>query len=164
MSTFHQFIPKIQDMTAHATEKILKYLKYAIVALGVVLVTLAGLLVWNYLSLARAQLINARELRLSAMVRSHGPLTANDVGLIRPWMTFDYINTLFKVSPDYLKTQLSITDTSYPRLSISGYAKYEQTSSATVLDEVENSLAAYLASHAPTSSAPGGGNITSTTE
>ena len=137
-----------RDMTAHATEKIVKYLKYAIITLIVVLVLLGALFVWNYLSLMHARLINMRELQLSALVHDHGPLTANDVGLIRPWMTFDYINALFKVPPDYLKANMSIMDTSYPRLSLSGYAKYQGTSTTAVLGVVENSLTAYLTSHA----------------
>jgi hypothetical protein len=131
--------------------KIAAYLKYAIGALIVILVVLAALLIWNYIALTRAQIINAREIQLSAIVRAHGPLTASDVGLIRPWMTFDYINTLYKVPPDYLETQLSITDPSYPRLSLSGYAKYDATSTAAVLGIVENSLAAYLTAHASSS-------------
>ncbi len=129
-------------------EKIMQYLKYAIIALIVIVVILAGFLIWNYTALERAQIINAREMRLSALVHAHGPLTANDVGLIRPWMTFDYINTLYKVPLDYLKTQLSITDPSYPRLSLSGYAEYDATSTTAVLGVVEHSLAAYLTSHA----------------
>ena len=44
-------------------------------------VVLGALLVWNYISLMHARLINARELQLSAIARDHGPLTANDVGL-----------------------------------------------------------------------------------
>jgi hypothetical protein len=149
-------------MTTHTTEKIMKYLKYAIVALVVVLVLLGALFIWNYLSLMHARLINARELELSAMVQNHGPLTANDVGLVRPWMTFDYINTLFKISPDYLRTGMSITDASYPRLSLSGYAKYQGTSTAAVLGDVESSLAAYLTLH--TSSTPASTTVGSATK
>src|SRR4051812_12432281 len=40
--------------------------------------------------------------------------TAQDVQLIQPWMTFDYIDVVFNVPPDYLKTKLSITDPHYP--------------------------------------------------
>ena len=148
----------MEGMTAHTAEKIVRHLKYAIITLIVVLVLLGALFVRNYLSLMHARLINARELQLSATMRDHGPFTVNDIGFIRPWMTFDYLNTLFKIPPDYLKASMSIKDTSYPRLSLSEYAKYQGTSTAAVLSEVENSLVAYSTLHAPgtpTSTIPG---------
>ena len=132
-------------MTALTTAKIMRYIKYAMIALTAVLLLLTVLFVWNYAALMRARIISDREGELSAIVQHHGPLTASDVGLIRPWMTFDYINTLFKVPPDYLKTSLSITDASYPRLSLSGYAKYDVTSTDAMLTEVQQSLDTYLA-------------------
>jgi len=147
-------------MTAPTTAKILKYIKYAMIALVVVLFLLTVLFVWDYVSLTRARIINDREMELSTIVRNHGPLTANDVGLVRPWMTFDYINTLFKIPPDYLRAQLSITDTSYPRLSLSGYAKYQQTSTAVVLAAVESSLTTYLNAQAPVSTSTIGNSTT----
>jgi len=131
-------------MTVQETAKIVKYIKYAMIACVVAILLLGLLFAWDYAALIRARLVSAREIEVSALIHSHGPLTASDVGLIRPWMTFNYINTLFKVPPDYLKNNLSISDPSYPRLSLSEYAKYQQTNSAVVLSQVEDSLATYL--------------------
>ena len=68
-------------------------------------------------------------------------------------MTFDYINTLFKVPPGYLKTDLSITDPSVSRLSLSGYAKNQGTSTDDALGERELSvctgIAATTTAHPP---------------
>jgi len=132
------------------TKTIKRYLRAAIIALIVVLFLLAVLFVWNYISLLRAKVISTRELEISAMLHSHGPLTASDVNVVRPWMTFDYVNRLFNVPSDYLKTKLSITDPSYPRLSISGYASYERSASSIILGQVEQALADYLTATATT--------------
>jgi hypothetical protein len=101
-------------------------------------------LVRNYISLRRAQIINAREFQLSTLLKNHGPVTANDATVIRPWMTFDYINTLFNIPPDYLKSSLSISDPSYPTLSLYGYANHQHATITTVVSEVENSTRDYL--------------------
>lgn len=42
---------------------------------------------------------------------------------IRTWMTFNYINTIFKIDPNYLKNALSINDPQYPNLRIDRYIK-----------------------------------------
>ena len=41
---------------------------------------------------------------------SHRVLTINDVNRIQNWMTFDYINKVFKLPSDYLKNNLNISD------------------------------------------------------
>lgn len=122
-----------------------KYIKYAMIVLVVVLVVLGIFLLRSYMGLLREQVISTREFRLSASLREHGPLTANDVGVIRPWMTFDYINLLFKVPPSYLQKTLSISATSsYPQISIYNYAGKEGVNSTMVTDQVESALYNYL--------------------
>lgn len=74
----------------------------------------------------------------------HEPLSVNDIGVVRPWMTFDYVNKLFGVPPDYLKARLTISDARYPRLSLSGYAKYEHLDSTVLVDQVASALRDYL--------------------
>ena len=66
-----------------------------------------------------ANLISRRELSLSASVQKHGALNASEVGVIRPWMTFDYINRIFGLPKDYLKDQLQISDPHYPNSTLS---------------------------------------------
>lgn len=121
-----------------------KYLKYAIAILVIVILVLSFFFLKEYVALRRAQIISARELRLSAFLQGHGPLTAGDVGVIRSWMTFGYINTIFKVPPAYLKNALSISDAAYPQLSLYGYADKEHLSAATVTGEVQTALFNYL--------------------
>jgi hypothetical protein len=113
------------------------YIKYAIIFLVVLLLVLCIFFVRDYISLRRAQIVSARELQLSALFKAHGPLTANDVTVIRPWMTFDYINKL-------LKNALSISDPSYPQLSLYGYANHQRANITIVVSDVESSTRDYL--------------------
>jgi hypothetical protein len=103
-----------------------------LIVLGVLLVILFIFLVRNYLSLRRANLINRRELSLSAFVQKHGALNASEVGVIRPWMTFDYINRIFGFPKDYLKNQLQISDPRYPNITLGSSETVSEVQAAIV--------------------------------
>jgi hypothetical protein len=112
------------------------YLKYAIIALGIVLIVLGIFFVREYHAAQRARILDDIH---------HGvPLSASDVTIIRPWMTFDYINKIFNVSSSYLQTDLSISDPHYPRTSLSSYAEYSHTNITLLTNEVEGALNDYL--------------------
>ncbi len=72
--------------------------------------------------------------------RERGPLPDADAGLVRPWMTFDYINHLFSLPTDYLKADLNVNDSRYPNLSVSEYAESLSTSSPSFLDAVREAV------------------------
>ncbi len=118
--------------------------KYILVFLGIVLVVLFAFLWRDYRLLRRAQIAGAREARFSAFIKRHEPLTANEAGFIRQWMTFDYINKIFGLPSDYVKTQLQITDSRYPRISLSGYARNQHIDVATLLNSVADAVRNYL--------------------
>src|SRR5208283_6194519 len=99
------------------------YVKDAVIVLAVILVVLVIFFVIDYRALRHAQIVHNHQSWLAAILAHHAPLSANDVDVIRPWMTFDYINTAFRLPPDYLKTQLSVVDTRYPQLTISSYVR-----------------------------------------
>ena len=54
--------------------------------------------------------------------RNQGTLSSQING-INTWMTFDYVNVVFKLPPNYLKDGLAITDSRYPNIRIDRYAK-----------------------------------------
>lgn len=126
-----------------------RYIKYAIIVLSVVIVVLFVFFIRQYVALRRADIISTRELRLSAIVKNHGPATANEVSFIRSWMTFDYINTLFNIPSDYLKTHFSITDTRYPKLSISEYAGDGHLNRSVITNEIMVAIRGYLTNRIP---------------
>ena len=109
-----------------------KSITITLVVLGVLLVVLFIFLVRNYLSLRHANLISRRELSLSAFVQKHGALNASEVGVIRPWMTFDYINRIFDLPKDYLKDQLQISDPHYPNTTLGNSDTASQVQAAIV--------------------------------
>jgi hypothetical protein len=131
-------------MSSPKIKKIGQYIKYAIVILAIVLVVLFVFFVGQYIALRRAHIISARESWLSAAIQKHGPATATDVNFIRSWMTFDYIDKLFDIPQDYLKTRLSITDARYPKLSISEYAGDVHLNKTDATGEVAGAVRDYL--------------------
>lgn len=122
-----------------------KGLRYALIVLGAALAALVAVLVLQYGSFRRArEAASARAAWLSAFTERHGPLTAGDVALLRPWMTFDYVNVAFKLPPDYLKSKLGISDARYPQLSIGGYARSARLEPAAFLESVAGAVSGYL--------------------
>ncbi|HUO75336.1 MAG TPA: hypothetical protein VMU12_00210 [Candidatus Paceibacterota bacterium] len=92
----------------------------ALGVLGVITIVLAVLLVREYQALNRAGLTNPGRYRMH-LSHVHAPLTVNDIGVIQSWMTFDYVNRIFALPADQLKTALKITDARYPHLRLGTY-------------------------------------------
>ena len=66
-----------------------------------------------------------------------------DVNDIDTWMTFDYLNTVFKLPPKYLQHALAITDPSYPNIHIGRFAKDSHQTLAAALAQVRAAIQAY---------------------
>jgi len=76
-------------------------------------------------------------------------LSPADPSQIRGWMTFRYLDAVFKLPADYLKSGLGVTDTHYPNISINFLAKEQKQDSVQVLDNVINLVKNYQAKPAP---------------
>ncbi len=72
------------------------------------------------------------------------PTLAPDV--IKPWMTFDYVNFLFRLPSGYLKDRLGITDPRYPNIRIDQYAKHHNINGLLFLQNVQQAITSYPAS------------------
>jgi len=59
-------------------------------------------------------------------------------------MTFDYLNHVFNLPPDYFKTALVIKDSHYPRLTITRYARKNKLDPAIFLKQVQTATQAAL--------------------
>jgi hypothetical protein len=128
-----------------------RYIKYILILLGIVLVVLVFFLVREYVLLRRADLANKREASLSAFEQQHGPLNGNEVGVIRSWMTFAYINGLFGLPKDYLKEQLQITNPSYPTETVYDYSNDASFSTTAATMSVQKAVEAYFKTNSITS-------------
>src|SRR5689334_17073815 len=62
---------------------------------------------------------------------------------VEPWMTMRYINAVFKLSPEYLKTQLNIQDSRYPNISVSALAKEQKLSIAQMSIKISAALKSF---------------------
>jgi hypothetical protein len=128
-----------------------KRIRYALIIFAGLLAALLIILFFQYRTLQRQQFVGMRQLRAAIFLEHHAPLPAADANAVRSWMTFDYINRLFALPPNYLRTQLGVTaSSSYPRMTISNYAKSENASSTVLLDEIENAIRNF----SPTTSLP----------
>lgn len=62
---------------------------------------------------------------------------------IQAWMTFDYINHIFNLTPDYLKQALNITDKKYPNVSLQSYAKQNNLNGQIFLQSIKQAVSNY---------------------
>jgi hypothetical protein len=131
-------------MEQKAQQPLSQRIKITLIVLGVLLVVLFVLLVRDYLALRRTDAINRRELSLSAFVQKNGPLNASEVGAIRSWMTFDYINKIFALPKDYLKDQLHISDPRYPNIALSSYASENKIATTEAVNDIEGAIVHYF--------------------
>jgi hypothetical protein len=113
-----------------------KWIRYALIVLAGVLAALLIFLFFQYQSLRRQQVLGMHQLHAAFFLEHHAPLPVSDAGVIRSWMTFDYVNKLFALPPDYLKAQLHIVDSRYPRYTIS----------TAFLGQVQNAVRNYASS------------------
>ena len=137
-------------MTQH---KIKQAAKILIVVLSIILLWLCFLLWRQYQAIGPNGTFRGGRFHFSTIMSDlrHRPLAVTDTGYIRPWMTFDYINTIFKLPKDYLKTELGITDNRYPRLSINQSARTSGQNPISTNNDFVNFVRAYLSStSAPT--------------
>lgn len=63
---------------------------------------------------------------------------------IQSWMTFDYINAIFGLPGDYLKTALAISDNRYPRMRIGRAAREARIDHEEYLELLRNAVASHL--------------------
>jgi hypothetical protein len=77
---------------------------------------------------------------------SHPPLNPS-VSDIQSWMTFNYLNFIFRLPPDYLRQSLNINDSNYPRIQISRYTKLKGIDSGQFLQSVQKAITGYRSSN-----------------
>ena len=130
-------------MSSMTHKKIEFYLKALLVAVVIGLIILCGSLLRQYRYLRHLNFFNVRE-SWSTILHTHPTATASSISTVQSWMTFDYINHLFAVSPQYLQTSLGITDKRYPHLTIVEYGKDMGFSRAVSLVKVQSALSAYF--------------------
>lgn len=82
---------------------------------------------------------------LASAMRHRRPPGSPRITEVSGWMTFDYLNRVFQMPPEYLSQKLGISDKTYPRLSIDQYAKKYKLSEPPVLFSVQQAIREYMA-------------------
>lgn len=77
---------------------------------------------------------------LQNKILTRTPVTPAD---IEGWMTFAYINTVFKLPTDYLKNSLGIIDERYPNISVSRYVRSHIISNIPFLVQLKDAVSNY---------------------
>ncbi len=108
---------------------------------GILGVILAGLLVWLVLDLNH--LYHSGMLRPTTARMRRQRQVIMSPSQIQDWMTFRYINSVFRLPPQYLSQTLKISDSYYPNLVISTYAASHQLNAAQFLASVKQAVTAY---------------------
>lgn len=130
-------------------KKITLFLFYVLILSVAGLLTLCLLLVRENTHVARLEYLMETKSRsfVSALSQKKEPATIDKVIFIQRWMTFDYVNHLFALPPEYTQIQLGITDTRYPRLTLSEYASDAKLSQTEFLNNVQDAVRTYLTTH-----------------
>ncbi len=121
--------------------------KPLVIILSIIIIFSAAYCIRQYSRVQRFQLIASyREAITQKMAEFHGKLIGKNTDLIASWMTFDYINRIFALPSDYLKNTLVISDSSYPLIPISRYAKNHKLDEIQFLAEMKKTVADYFLS------------------
>ena len=101
----------------------------------------------EYSHIQRRNLIATYRSKITTIInRNHSALSAKDVSYISSWMTFDYINKIFKLPPAYLKQTMAINNPTYPLITINQYARRTAMNNASLVKIVQDNVSAYFAS------------------
>lgn len=74
-------------------------------------------------------------------IRENKPIT--NTNQIESWMTFSYINFIFKLPNNYLKNNLNINDTKYPNTSIQRYIKINNLNTGEFIFKLKSLIDSY---------------------
>lgn len=70
--------------------------------------------------------------------------SVSNVDSIRSWMTFNYLNRVFNLPPDYLKTKLNVSDSKYPNITVEKVIKEKKEAENSYLEKLKTNIRLYL--------------------
>ena len=120
-----------------------KYVKIIIVFLLLALFSLCFLFYREYNYLRKIDDINSYK-GLIETLRNKKSLSGTDADIVQSWMTFNYLNIIFHIPPNYFKNFLVIADSRYPNLSVGKYAKSVNLSTNILITSVKEAITDYF--------------------
>ena len=129
-----------------------KLIDWVIAGLGVVLAVLLFFLFRQSEILRREIIAQDRAMRINASPQGRGAAATESTATIQPWMTFSYLDHVFGLPPDYLKTAFSISDPRYPQLTIGEFSEDNHRSATSTLSDIQAAVRNYLTGSPATTS------------
>ena len=126
-------------MNFHVHKRLIIFITAVLV---IVLIILCIVLAREYSKVAPGRIINRD--RFSHFNREHIILGPGDTQVITSWMTFEYINHIFSLPPEYLRNTLLLQDIRYPRISLMQYAQLNHMSPDTFTVQVQTAVKNYF--------------------
>ena len=89
------------------------------------------------------------DLKIEHRLKDRSPFINRNLAInnIKPWMTFNYLNVIFKIDPLYLKNFLNINDSKYPNIRIDQYARKNNISIPYYVETIKTAIINYSISH-----------------
>jgi hypothetical protein len=138
-------------------EKALNKKRFRIFLLWLILALLLGILAYtawqittDLVGIKRSGVLHMRRRLFAPSL----PLGRGQVGQIQNWMTFRYVNTVFRLPSAFLQTQLNIADKHYPNITIDTLAKQQSRTSSAELLLVQQKIQNYFKAQPSASSTP----------
>jgi hypothetical protein len=127
----------MKNLSAHQ-RKIIRITGTIILALLFVVV-----LIWFIAS--TKQLYVSGELRTDYPLGNHSTYLHQpaSVNYIRTWMTFDYVNVIYKLPADYLENTLAVSDPRYPNVRIDYYIRRHDLNPSLFLQSIQQAITNY---------------------
>ena len=120
--------------------------KIVAVFLVIIILLIVAFIFRQINSINRLSLIESYRNKIQNIIKqNHAPLTSTNINLIDTWMTFSYINLIFKLPSNYFKDNLNILDKRYPNISLRGYIKNNKLDRTTFINNVKNTVEKYFA-------------------
>jgi hypothetical protein len=124
----------------------IKYLKNNKMIISVVVLVLLSIfsLVWFVGTVHR--FARSGQLTADYSIRKGHPTRINhslNVNSVNTWMTFDYINVIFKLPKSYLQNTFNISDPRYPNIRIGNYTKQHKLNSSQFMDSLKQAITNY---------------------
>ena len=85
------------------------------------------------------------DLKIEHRLKDRSPFVNRNLAInnIKPWMTFNYLNVIFKIDPLYLKDSLNINDSKYPNIRIDQHARKNHLNLPSYIENIKSAITNY---------------------
>ena len=119
-------------------------LNWSQIVLSLLALALIGVLVWFAMDLKNLYSSGVIRPVFSRIRRRSVVRPTLQPQQIAGWMTFRYVNYVFRLPASYLSTKLNIGNSGYPNITLDQYSKSNKLNQAAFVESVKQALTAYI--------------------